>query len=612
MRSRIDFAVLLACFFAAPAWAGPYLAVRPSEVPVRGALHFMDGVTIGVVEEGRARAGDVPYDDPERFVIIAHRDYVRLQNGELPAAWRVALGRSIDPDLLRAIPALAQDGAQVLIRLPEELAPVASLPGGRCQRLAPTAPRGPRGLPPTVPREHGPEFWQALSDATNSARLFADLEYLSTELRTRFATTPEMALACDYAYACFDSLGLDAWYDPFNYHSSVLTNVVGAKLGIVYPDQIYIICGHLDSISPQPETEAPGAEDNGSGAAAVLEAARLLSPLDFDCTLYFICFSAEELGLVGSEHFASQAAQQGLDIRGVLNLDMVGYYEEGGADLWLEGFHTGTSSVWLMELVGENTELYTDLEIYLYPGDGWGSDHVPFHEQGYPAILSIENEWASYPCYHATCDEIEWLDADLWRGITAANVVSLAQLAQIDAALGMLEGTVSAVGGGCLPDVTLTLTGTGYAARVSDPAGEFSWAGLFPGRYTVTAEKYGYLPATTAAIVPSGGIVSIEIEMEPSSAGLPEEPIGGAAHLAIHPTPVVAATTICLTLPSEQGGRLAVYDPAGRRVALLADRTLAAGEHRVPWAGDGLPAGIYHVRWDTPTVHETQTVTLLR
>ena len=625
LRSQ-SWSLLIAVLFGLTLVAGPanarspQLAARAGTPPVAEpgwrTLHYMDGLAIGILSGDDAPAGIVPlatYDDPARFMLIAEPDFALLQSGDLPSAWRVALSHAVDPNQLRAIPALARDGAQVLIRLPDALAAVAALPGGRCQLLpTPAAVRLARPAPQRPSRDHGAEFWQALSDATNSARLFADLDYLATELQTRFAITPQMELACEYTFACFEGLGLDTWYDPFVWNEYDLKNVVGAKLGTIAPDQIYIICGHLDSISPEPETEAPGAEDNGSGAASVLEAARLLAPFDTDHTIYFICFSAEEEGLIGSEHFASQAELQGLDIRGVLNLDMVGYYEAGDADLWLEGFHTGVSSVWLMDLVGENAELYTDLEIYMYPGNGWGSDHVPFHNHGYPAILSIENEWDSYPCYHATCDEVTWLDADLWRGISAVNVVSLAQLAQVQADLGTLVGSVSAAGGDRLVDVTLTLTGTGYAERVSDPNGEFSWVGIFPGHYRVTAEKYGFLPATAEVDVPSGGTGTIAIELEPSLAGVAENSGDATGVLAVHPSPMTAATSILMQLAAAQAGRLAVYDPAGRRVAHLASGRFPAGEYRFAWDGGNLPAGIYHVRFESRVVRHTRAVTLLR
>jgi len=120
----------------------------------------------------------------------------------------------------------------------------------------------------------------------------------------RYAYSPQMDLACDYARAQFDSLGLTTWFDEFSYGGHALKNVVAVKEGALDPSVIYLIGGHLDSISSSPWTLAPGAEDNGSGAAAVVETARLLASLTCDYTIYFVCFSAEEQGLRGSEHFA--------------------------------------------------------------------------------------------------------------------------------------------------------------------------------------------------------------------------------------------------------------------------------------------------------------------
>jgi hypothetical protein len=386
-----------------------------------------------------------------------------------------------------------------------------------------------------------------------------------------------------------------------------LTNVLGVKTGTVDPSRIYIICGHLDSTSPEPATLAPGAEDNGSGSVSVLEAARLLAPVATDYTVYFLCLSAEEQGLIGSEHFAAEAAQQSLDIRGVLNLDMVGFRKAGGADLWLEGFQSGASSVWLADMVEANAEAYTNLVIYRYPGDGWGSDHASFHDYGFPAILSIEAEWDTYSCYHRTCDTPSLLSGPLWRKITASNVITLGQLAGAQGSTGQLGGTVSLAGNPDPSGATLTLAGTGYAGQVCAGDGAYGWPDLFPGDYVLITEKDGYVPDTTAVAIASGGASVADIVLLPVGAsGVAGEPGGSetavAARLSISPNPMFAGAVIRLRLPDARGGDLWVYGPDGRRVTRLHAQRDGDGGLRFAWdgrdvAGRLVPAGLYWVRW---------------
>lgn len=219
---------------------------------------------------------------------------------------------------------------------------------------------------------------QSLANAVNSGEMTGHLEAIAADIQTRYYNTGGMQAATQYVLDRFDEYGLDqAYFDTFTYNGYTVRNVIGVKTGTLYPNRIYMICGHLDSTSPQNQTLAPGAEDNGSGSVGVLEAARLLAPLRTESTIYFVCFTAEEQGLIGSAHLASIADQQNWDLRGVLNMDMVGYDRSGAPDIWIEGFPSNPASVALMNLIESVALAYTDMGVYRYPSDGFGSDHVP-------------------------------------------------------------------------------------------------------------------------------------------------------------------------------------------------------------------------------------------
>ena len=96
---------------------------------------------------------------------------------------------------------------------------------------------------------------------------------------------------------------------------NILYNVLARKEGTLYPDQHCILSAHYDSFSwTTSQVRAPGADDNASGVAAVLEAARVLSACDFPHSLLFLFFAGEEQGLVGSRAYAAEAASRGMKI----------------------------------------------------------------------------------------------------------------------------------------------------------------------------------------------------------------------------------------------------------------------------------------------------------
>ena len=97
----------------------------------------------------------------------------------------------------------------------------------------------------------------------------------------------------------------------------------GYKVGTVCPHYQIVVGAHRDSYP----LESPGADDDGSGTAGVLEIARVLSGIDTRMTFVFILFDAEEFGLYGSWHYASEAGLRGDSIALMLNMDMIGYYE---------------------------------------------------------------------------------------------------------------------------------------------------------------------------------------------------------------------------------------------------------------------------------------------
>jgi len=254
------------------------------------------------------------------------------------------------------------------------------------------------------------------------------------ELGTRFSyASTGIDEAAQYLYDEHRGLGLLVMYDPFLHNSTPMTNVV-AELPGVGPDSnhVYVLSAHYDSLSEDPENVAPGADDNASGCAAVLEAARILSQHEFSHTIRFIHFAGEEQGLFGSAHYAEQALQRGDWIDGVVNLDMIAFESVPPADHIVE-IHAGTdpSSLALADaFIGSILDyglLLTPQEIGV--GATWRADHSSFWSRGYPAILGIEDFDDFNPHYHGARDTLANMNTQLMVEYTKAAVATIAELA---------------------------------------------------------------------------------------------------------------------------------------------------------------------------------------
>jgi len=140
----------------------------------------------------------------------------------------------------------------------------------------------------------------------------------------RYTTNASAINSSNHIKNYFESLGFDSVYFH-TWQSGSIPNVIAVKYGKLYPDETYLVGGHYDVYT----NGAPGADDNGSGSAAIMEIARVMSPLSYQRTLKYVLFSGEELGLLGSAAYASQAANSGENILGMINVDMIAYVQPG-------------------------------------------------------------------------------------------------------------------------------------------------------------------------------------------------------------------------------------------------------------------------------------------
>ncbi|MDI6844839.1 MAG: M28 family peptidase [Candidatus Saccharicenans sp.] len=246
---------------------------------------------------------------------------------------------------------------------------------------------------------------------------------------TRYALTDNCLQAAQYLYNYFLSLGLPVNFHDFTYSGYLCRNVISEIRGQTYPEQVVIICAHYDSTSNQRWTLAPGADDNGSGTAAVMEAARLLISRPLDFTVRFILFSAEEQGLVGSLRYVQEKLNPAENIIAVINLDMIAYADLLPEDLDIIG---DRSSGWLVEKISALTSVYGPLppKKIIDPSFVY-SDHASFWDRGIPAVCLIEDASVPNPYYHKTTDTVDTLDFEFYRQAVRSSLSGLAVLAQL-------------------------------------------------------------------------------------------------------------------------------------------------------------------------------------
>lgn len=247
-----------------------------------------------------------------------------------------------------------------------------------------------------------------------------------------------------------------------------VVNVVAIQRGRANPERYIVIQGHYDSRVTDvldAESDAPGANDNASGTAAALEAARLLSRYQFDATIVYAALAGEEQGLLGGHILAEHALNEGWQIEGVLNNDIIGntrgisgLAENTTARVFAPGIRPDAEAQELRRILYNGGELDTpsrqlgryllgmadrymptlDLHlIYRLDRFGRGSDHTPFFLRGYPAVRISETH-EDYTRQHQDLrveedihygDVADEVDFPYVAKVTALNAAAAASLA---------------------------------------------------------------------------------------------------------------------------------------------------------------------------------------
>jgi hypothetical protein len=270
-------------------------------------------------------------------------------------------------------------------------------------------------------------------DAIDPARWLARTTQLASWNRSTYGS--EIDLARDWIAGQMSAAGLTVTLQSHTFSALATTftteNVVGTLTGSTLPNEWVIVGAHYDSRNESISSInlTPGAEDNASGCAGVLEMVDLLTRFRPRRSVMFVCYSGEEQGLFGSNFHAQQLQNAGQlgSVRLMLNMDMIGYTGDAQLDVLVE------TRPFAQALFADFAAAVTDYAPQLTLVTSTNpccSDHMPYLNRNVPAVLTIENDWNIYPHYHRTTDTADRLSLAMGGGILEMNAAVLAQTAQ--------------------------------------------------------------------------------------------------------------------------------------------------------------------------------------
>ncbi len=252
---------------------------------------------------------------------------------------------------------------------------------------------------------------RGMMDQVNMDSLEATVQHLQ-DYQSRMWNSDNAFAASDWIAGRMAALGLEVEQQPF--YASTWTgggeaapNVIGIQRGTLYPD-VYVVCGsHFDSFSYEAmygSGNCPGADDNATGVASVLESARIMTQYEFEYSIVYCAYGCEEMGLYGSEAYASRCQQEGMEIIGYFNNDMNGY-------LYGDAIHIDCIYPNSVAQIGDYymnvaNIYFPEMQVRHVTLSGGDSDHTSFNQHGYKGIYPFEDVDHYSPYIHTPNDMI--------------------------------------------------------------------------------------------------------------------------------------------------------------------------------------------------------------
>ncbi len=291
-----------------------------------------------------------------------------------------------------------------------------------------------------------------MKDSVSARQLETHVTRLAGEIGERNVFRPEaLAAAARYIEEEWRRQGYAIERLAYTARGVESVNLEVTRTGHPSPDQILLVGAHYDSVAG-----SPGANDNGTGVAALLELSRLFAEASPGRSLRFVAFVNEEppffsWGSMGSMVYARAARKRGDDIRLAISLETLGYYsDEPGSQRYPPFFRffypdrgnyiafvsNFRSRSWMKRAIGafeasSRFPVESVATFELVPGVGW-SDHLSFWRQGYPAFMITDTAPYRYPHYHSPSDTPDKVDYSSLARVTDGLRGMLALLVEGD------------------------------------------------------------------------------------------------------------------------------------------------------------------------------------
>lgn len=276
-----------------------------------------------------------------------------------------------------------------------------------------------------------------MMNQVNMDSLQATVQHLQ-DYQSRIWNSDNAFAASDWIAARMAALGLEVEQQPF-YASTWLgsgqaaPNVIGIQRGTVYPN-IYVVCGsHFDSFSWEAyggSGNCPGADDNATGVASVLESARIMTQYEFEYSIVYCAYGCEEMGLYGSEAYAARCQQEGMEILGYFNNDMNGYLNPGDP-IHIDCIYPNSVAPIGDYYMNIGSVYFPELPIRHVNFNEGDSDHTSFNNHGYMGIYPFE-DYQHYSPYIHTPNDLIGMSVNSWemsQQYCRMNIGCLAEIA---------------------------------------------------------------------------------------------------------------------------------------------------------------------------------------
>ena len=263
---------------------------------------------------------------------------------------------------------------------------------------------------------------QIVSDASVDA--IYGYEKALFDFDSKYVTQPGNKRAASFLYDAYKSFGYTPEYQPFEYRlrtgqTGQTANVIATLRGTVNPELVYVVSSHFDSV-----VVGPGADDDSSGTAALLETARLLAGHPQPATIVFASFTGEEAGLLGSREFVRRAVADKWHVVGALNNDMIGWANDERLDNTIRYSNAGIRDVQHAAAMQFSNLITYDALYYK------NTDAAAYYE----AYGDIVGGIGSYPVlgnphYHQPHDLLETINHQLVTEVARTTAATLMLLA---------------------------------------------------------------------------------------------------------------------------------------------------------------------------------------